>query len=155
MSAARLPRWPIWIRQCGRPMPPPPKLPNRHKDKSRKAMKTPRSISILTATLLLTTSAAAQISLTPPAVQPPATKPAEPPKEPTKPAQPIKIEPHMVKKPAAPATPAAQAKPATPAAPTAAATPVPEDPNVDLVYGAYQRGQYKTAFDLATPRAQT
>ena len=32
--------------------------------------------------------------------------------------------------------------------------PVPDDPNVDLVYGAYQRGQYKTAFDLATQRAQ-
>ena len=29
-----------------------------------------------------------------------------------------------------------------------------DDPNVDLVYGAYQRGQYKTAFDLATNRAQ-
>ena len=32
--------------------------------------------------------------------------------------------------------------------------PVPDDPNVDLVYGAYQRGQYKTAFDLATKRVQ-
>ena len=32
--------------------------------------------------------------------------------------------------------------------------PVPDDPNVDLVYGAYQRGHYKTAFDLATKRAQ-
>ena len=32
--------------------------------------------------------------------------------------------------------------------------PAPDDPNVDLVYGAYQRGQYKTAFDLATKRAQ-
>ena len=29
-----------------------------------------------------------------------------------------------------------------------------DDPNVDLVYGAYQRGLYKTAFDLATKRAQ-
>ena len=29
-----------------------------------------------------------------------------------------------------------------------------DDPNVDLVYGAYQRGHYKTAFDLATKRAQ-
>ena len=32
--------------------------------------------------------------------------------------------------------------------------PAFEDPNVDLVYGAYQRGMYKTAFDLATTRAQ-
>ena len=32
--------------------------------------------------------------------------------------------------------------------------PVPDDPNVDLVYGAYQRGMYKTAFDLATERVQ-
>ena len=32
--------------------------------------------------------------------------------------------------------------------------PAPDDPNVDLVYGAFQRGQYKTAFDLATQRAQ-
>jgi len=32
--------------------------------------------------------------------------------------------------------------------------PAPEDPNADLVYGAYQRGQYKTAFDLASKRAQ-
>ena len=28
--------------------------------------------------------------------------------------------------------------------------PALEDPNVDLAYGAYQRGQYKTAFDIAT-----
>ena len=41
----------------------------------------------------------------------------------------------------------------TPAA-TVTPAPVPDDPNVDLVYGAYQRGQYKTAFDLATQRAQ-
>ena len=32
--------------------------------------------------------------------------------------------------------------------------PPPDDPNVDLVFGAYQRGQYKTAFDLATKRVQ-
>ena len=29
-----------------------------------------------------------------------------------------------------------------------------DDPNVDLVYGAYQRGLYKTALDLALTRAQ-
>ena len=41
----------------------------------------------------------------------------------------------------------------TPAS-SAPAAPAADDPNVDLVYGAYQRGQYKTAFDLATARAQ-
>src|SRR5215467_2143604 len=58
--------------------------------------------------------------------------------------------------PPAAETPAAkpQAK-AAPKPPAAAKPPsAPEDPNVDLVYGAYQRGQYKTAFDLAIPRAQ-
>ena len=52
---------------------------------------------------------------------------------------------------------AAKKTPATPV-PAPTATPAPgavfEDPNVDLVYGAYQRGMYKTAFDLATNRAQ-
>ena len=53
-----------------------------------------------------------------------------------------------VKKQAAPAT---EVKPAAmPAAPAAA----PEGSNADLVYGAYQRGQYKTTFDLASVRAQ-
>ncbi len=36
----------------------------------------------------------------------------------------------------------------------ACSAPAPDDPNVDLVYGAYQRGLYKTAFDLATKRVQ-
>ena len=50
-----------------------------------------------------------------------------------------------------------KAKPAaTPVAPAATVTPAPtpDDPNVDLVYGAYQRGFYKTSFDLAAKRAQ-
>ena len=37
--------------------------------------------------------------------------------------------------------------------PTAAPAPAPDNPNVDLAYGAYQRGQYHTAFNLATKRA--
>ena len=49
---------------------------------------------------------------------------------------------------------AAQTKPAAAPAATVTPAPAPDDPNVDLVYGAYQRGQYKTAFDLATKRAQ-
>jgi len=67
-------------------------------------------------------------------------------------AKPKPKPPTAAKKPAPAATP----KPAATPAPTATVTPAPvfEDPNVDLVYGAYQRGQYKTAFDLATNRAQ-
>ena len=51
---------------------------------------------------------------------------------------------------------AAATSPAATPAPTATVTPapVPDDPNLDLVYGAYQRGFYKTAFDLATKRAE-
>src|SRR5258708_14649780 len=124
---------------------------NARKSQSRAGiapeMKLLRPISILVSCLLLTAGAAAQISLTPPGAEAPpaASKPAAKPK-----ANP----PAVAKKPAAPA---ATPKPAaTPAAPTATVTPapVPDDPNVDLVFGAYQRGQYKTAFDLATKRAQ-
>src|SRR5260370_41401404 len=108
-------------------------------------MKRLRPISILVSCLLLPASAHAQISLAPPSAQTPpaASKPAAKPK-----AKP----PAAAKNSAAPA-----AKPAAPeAAPTATVTPapIPDDPNVDLVFGAYQRGQYKTAFDLAAKRAQ-
>ncbi|MGH6711232.1 MAG: tetratricopeptide repeat protein, partial [Bradyrhizobium sp.] len=109
-----------------------------------------RPISILACCLMAATGASAQISLTPPAAQAPApaSKPAakkaapkEAPKEAAKPKAPT-----VAKKPAA--TPAA-----TPT-PTASPTPTFDDPNVDLVYGAYQRGLYKTALDLALTRAQ-
>src|ERR1700689_720938 len=96
-------------------------------------------LSILASCLVLAASpAAAQVSLAPPGVQtPPAAKP--------------KAKPHVVtRKPAASATP----KPAAPLAATVTPAPVPDNPNVDLVYGAYQRGQYRTSFDLATQRAQ-
>ena len=95
---------------------------------------------------LLATGASAQISPPPPAAQPPPAKlPAEKeapkaaPKETSKPKVPV-----AAKKPASP-------KPAV--SPTPAPTPTFDDPNVDLVYGAYQRGLYKTAFDLAMTRA--
>ena len=112
-------------------------------------MKIPRPLStfsILAGCLLLAAStAAAQVSLAPPGAQPPpASKPI------TKP----RVRPHTITRPAASA---ATAKPAAaPVAPAATVTPapVPDDPNVDLVFGAYQRGQYKTAFDLATQRVQ-
>ncbi|MDU3044425.1 MAG: HcpA family protein, partial [Bradyrhizobium sp.] len=101
-----------------------------------------------------TTAAHAQISLTPPTLQQP---PAEKPKPAERPAEKAadKPKPPAVTKKPAPA-PAPTAKPAAPAPVASPQPPQPAatDPNVDLVYGAYQRGQYKTAFDLATPRAQ-
>src|SRR5258705_4404302 len=106
-------------------------------------MKLLRPISILVSFLLLTASADGQISLTPPGAEtpPPASKPAAKPK--------AKL-PAAAKKSAAPA-----AKPAaTPPTATVTPAPPPDDPDVDLVFSAYQRGQYKTAFDLATKRAQ-
>ena len=102
-----------------------------------------RPISTLLFCLIWTASAAAQISPTPPAAEP--AKPAVAPK-----AKP----PAVAKKPPAPAaTPKPEATPA-PAA-TVTPAPAPDDPNVDLVYGAYQRGMYKTSFDLASQRAAT
>jgi TPR repeat protein len=105
------------------------------------------AISTLAGALLLATGAIAQ-------AQPAAQK-----TEADKPA--AKAKPKVQAAPKTPATspaaPAADAKQAAPA-PSAGATPAPapaaDDPNVDLVYGAYQRGQYKTAFDLASARAQ-
>src|SRR5205085_12602195 len=90
------------------------------------------------------TSASAQISLTPSAAQPPATAPAAK-KETPKPKATT-----AAKKPATTSKPAATPAPTPSPSPTAAF----EDPNVDLVYGAYQRGLYKTALDLAMTRAQ-
>ena len=104
-----------------------------------------RPASILAICLLWQAGAVAQISLTPPGAAPP---PAESkPKDKPKPKPPV-----AAKKPAPAATPKPAATPA-PAA-TVVPAPAPDDPNVDLVFGAYQRGQYKTAFDLATRRAQ-
>ena len=104
-------------------------------------MKILRPISVMAAGLLWTASAAAQVSLAPPPGAPPPVAAAAKPK----------AKPHAVaKKPAAAAT-----KPAAPTAATVIPTPVPDDPNADLVYGAYQRGLYKTAFDLAGKRAES
>ena len=101
------------------------------------------------ATLLLTVPAAAQLQITPPATIP--SPPAE--KQKPKPPPPAK------KKEAAPAPkPSASPKPAPSSKPTPTPTVIPAPPtdnsSADLVYGAYQRGQYKTAFELATARAQ-
>ena len=99
-----------------------------------------RCFTLVAGCALAIAPASAQISLTPPAAQAP---PKAPPKAPAKATPPAKAPPAAAKK-AAPA-------PGKPAEPAATA---PADANLDLVYGAYQRGQYKTAFDLATQRAQ-
>jgi len=122
-----------------------------------------RAFASLICCVMLATGASAQISLVPPAATPPpaASKPAPPkPKRHTplkKPSEAAKKPDEASKKPAAPA-----AKPPSPDLPKAgdispeelAAAAVNEDPNIDLVYGAYQRGFYRTAFRLATQRAQ-
>ncbi|MDB5503627.1 MAG: HcpA family protein [Tardiphaga sp.] len=102
-------------------------------------MKILRFLIILAGCATWAGCASAQIQLTPqaaPAAPPKASKPAAP-------KAPAKAPAAVAKKPPAPAP--------KPAEPTAAA---PVDSNADLVYGAYQRGQYKTAFDLAMKRAQ-
>src|SRR5882757_4899127 len=103
-------------------------------------MKLLRPISLLAGLLMTMTGVTAQVSLTPPAAQPPASPPTAK-KEAPKPKAPT-----AAKKPAATPTP-------TPT-PSPSPTPTFDDPNVDNVYGAYQRGLYKTAFDLAITRAQ-
>src|ERR1700735_1582436 len=108
-------------------------------------MKSARLFLILAA-VMLTAGASAQVSLTPPGTTPdkPAPdKPAAPEAKPAAAAKPKLIRP-TAKKPA----------PAPAPAPPPAATVTPDDPNADLVYGAYQRGFYKTTFDLATKRVQ-
>src|SRR5262252_6575629 len=102
-------------------------------------MKTVAAISMLAGTLMLATAAAAQTPITPPAAK---SEPKAEPKSEAKKTAPA------ARKPAVPET-----KPASPP-PAATATPAPTDPNVDMVYGAFQRGEYKTTLELAIPRAQ-
>src|SRR5882757_8208691 len=98
-------------------------------------MKILRPLSIAVCSSLMAASAFAQVKLLPP--------PGAPPPVVSKPAK-AKILKPAAKRPAPAPTPA----------PAVTAAPVPDDPNADVVYGAYQRGQYKTAFDLANARAQ-
>ena len=102
-------------------------------------MKLLRPISIFAGCLMLAAGASAQIQLTPP---------AEPPGKPAARKETPKPRAAAAKKPAA------APKPAATPTPTPTPTPTFDDPNVDSVYGAYQRGLYKTTFDLATTRAQ-
>src|SRR5271155_4228081 len=109
-------------------------------------MKVMRPFLLVAAVVLLAGHAAAQVSLAPPGATP--DKPVAPDKsaapdaKPTAAANP-KARP-VARKPAPVPPPAATAAPASP----------PDDPNADLVYGAYQRGLYKTTFNLAIKRAQ-
>src|SRR5204863_6437916 len=97
-------------------------------------------ITMLAAMLALGTPAAAQVSPTPPAAD---SARKEVPKDKKAPA----------KKSTTPAAPKSTPTPTSVATPKPADGPF-DDPNTDVVYGAYQRGQYKTAFDLAINRAQ-
>src|SRR5260370_3994095 len=108
-------------------------------------MKLLRPISIFAGCLMLAAGASAQIQLTPPAAQTPPSKPA---------ARKETPKPKAAAAAAVAKKPAAAPKPAATPTPTPTPTPTFDDPNVDSVYGAYQRGLYKTTFDLATTRAQ-
>jgi TPR repeat protein len=101
-----------------------------------------RPVAIAVSLLMLGGSAAAQVQLAPQGADPLAKTG----KLPDKPVKTRTIKPPPSKKEA---TPSAKSAPDTKTEATA-----PEDPNADLVYGAYQRGMYKTAFDLAMKRAQ-
>src|SRR5476649_1967069 len=103
-----------------------PRFPQKSKPSRNNAgMKILRPISILVSCLMLTASAAAQISLAPPGVKtpPPVAKPA---------AKPKPKPPAVAKKPVAPV---AAPKPAAAPAVTVTPAPAPDDPNVDLVFG--------------------
>ena len=105
-----------------------------------------RHIAALTAMLCLASSNGfAQMAL--PSAQP-ATAP--PPKATPKPAAP---KPKTVPKASTKPKADPQAKEAPKAAKTDALPPESDDPNVDLAYGAFQEGRYKTALALATRRA--
>src|SRR5947209_3590491 len=107
-------------------------------------MKILRPISIVICLLTPAASGVAQTQLTP---QPAATA-----RKASKAAGPAKAK---IIKPAAKKSAPAVAPVANPQPPSsAAAPPIADDPNADVVFGAYQRGQYKTAFDLATSHAQ-
>src|SRR5262245_8484957 len=104
-------------------------------------MKLLRPILLLAGLSMTMAGASAQVSLTPPAAQPPASPPAA-----KKEAAPKQKAPPAAKQPTASPKPAATPQPAATSTPFPAPAATFEDPNADLVYGAYQRGLYKTAF---------
>ena len=117
-------------------------------------MKLLRSISLLAGLVMTTAGAVAQTS-PPPGAPPPAPPPAAKQAPPKAKAPP----PAAAKKPAVTPPPAATTSPKPTATKPVLGQPDPQmptfdDPNVDNVYAAYQRGLYKTTFDLATTRAQ-
>lgn len=90
-----------------------------------------RAVAIVAGILLLGESALAQLQSTPTTESPSAGK---------------RIKTKIINSP--PPTQPAQPEPGI-----KANAQVPDDPNADPVYGAYQRGLYKTAFDLALKQA--
>src|ERR1700760_3625947 len=108
-------------------------------------MKPTAAISLVVGAALFATAAAAQTSIAPPAAksESKAAPKSEPKAEPKSEAK--KTKPHAVKKPAP-----SETRPP----PAATATPALDNPNVDVVYGAFQRGEYRTTRELALPRAQ-
>lgn len=73
--------------------------------------------------------------------------------EPIKPLPPAASKPKPAPK-AAPKKPPAKATPAPAQTKAAPAPQVPDNPNADLAFGAYQQGLYRTAFNIAMKRAQ-
>ena len=120
-------------------------------------MKLLRPISLLACLLMTTAGATAQVSLTPPAAQPPAPSGCEKggaQAEGCRRRRKSPLRHRRRRQRVATPKPAITTKPAATPAPSPSPTAAFEDPNVDNVYGAYQRGLYKTAFDLAITRAQ-
>ena len=117
-----------------------------------------RPISIVASLLVTVAGASAQVPLTPPAAQAPANPPAakkETPKE--TPKQKARLRRSSLQRSSLPRHPSPWQHPGRRRRrrrPPPRRRPPSTIPIVDLVYGAYQRGLYKTAFDLATTRAQ-
>src|SRR5689334_22483503 len=97
-------------------------------------MKIFRPIAMAAASLMLMQAAFAQMQLTPPAADGKSAAKKAAPKEKKAPTSAKKQAPAAIPKPAPTATPV----------PAPTVTPAPsavfDDPNIDLVYGAYQRG---------------
>src|SRR6201994_610614 len=107
-------------------------------------MKPTAAISLVVGAALFATAAAAQTSIAPPAAKSESkAAPKSEPKAESK-SEAKKTKPPAVKKPA----------PSETRPPAVTATPAPDNPDVDVVYGAFQRGEYRTARELALPRAQ-
>src|SRR5690606_30327837 len=121
-----------------------------------KGMRLSRTLALTIGCVAWAAAPQAQISLTPPGLDAPSraqprAAPKAPPKAPARTAPPRRSAPRP-----APAPPAPKSEtPPTPQPRADTEAPVAsDDPRVDAVYGAFQRGLYRTAFTLATERAE-